>query len=156
MLHAVRRRAAGRPEQGFTLTELMVVVLIIAILIAIAVPTFLGARRRAQDRRAQSDLRNTFTAEKVHYADQHAYTQVKSDLTAIAPSLALDDVADSVPAGSSVAYVVSGEVVTLAARSDSGTCFYLRDDPAGATTYARGTCEAPSATTNPFSADGWK
>jgi hypothetical protein len=32
----------------------------------------------------------------------HAYTQVKSDLTAIAPTLALDDVADSVPAGSSV------------------------------------------------------
>ena len=45
-------------EEGFTLIELMVVVLIIAILIAIAIPTFLGARQRAQDRAAQSDLRN--------------------------------------------------------------------------------------------------
>jgi prepilin-type N-terminal cleavage/methylation domain-containing protein len=43
--------AGGRSgEAGFTLIELMVVVLIIAILIAIAIPTFLGARSRAQDR----------------------------------------------------------------------------------------------------------
>ena len=52
--------AAERPEReaGFTLIELMVVVLLIAILIAIAIPTFLGARSRAQDRAAQSNLRN--------------------------------------------------------------------------------------------------
>src|SRR5680860_1415575 len=39
-------------EDGFTLIELMVVILIIAILIAVAIPTFLGFRERAQDRAA--------------------------------------------------------------------------------------------------------
>ena len=60
-------------EEGFTLIELMVVVLIIAILIAIAIPTFLGARQRAQDRAAQSDLRNGLTAEKTVYTDNQTY-----------------------------------------------------------------------------------
>ena len=60
-------------DEGFTLIELMVVVLIIAILIAIAIPTFLGARERAQDRAAQSNLRNALTAEKVFYTDAEFY-----------------------------------------------------------------------------------
>jgi type IV pilus assembly protein PilA len=62
MLEYFRRRREN--EEGFTLIELMVVVLIIAILIAIAIPTFLGAQNRARDRAAQSDLRNAFTAAK--------------------------------------------------------------------------------------------
>src|SRR5687767_111788 len=56
----------GDREEGFTLIELMVVVLIIAILIAIAIPTFLGARKRAQDRQAQSNIRNALLAEKTY------------------------------------------------------------------------------------------
>ncbi len=76
-------------EEGFTLVELMVVVLIIAILIAIAIPTFLGARERAQDRAAQSNLRNSLTAQKVYYTDTETYADAAQlQAAGIEPSLA--------------------------------------------------------------------
>ena len=67
-------RARRDEEEGFTLIELMVVVLIIAILIAIAIPTFIGAKGRAQDRAAQSSARNELTAAKTIFTDQQSYT----------------------------------------------------------------------------------
>src|SRR6202051_4308521 len=69
-----RKNARDRGEEGFTLIELMVVVLIIAILIAIAIPTFLGARTRANDRAAQSSLRNALTAAKTSFTDTSDYS----------------------------------------------------------------------------------
>src|SRR5437667_3726849 len=79
----IERRHKGN-EEGFTLIELMVVVLIIAILIAIAIPTFLGARGKAQDRAAQSTLRNALTAAKSAFTDNDSFTGV--DATSLAAS----------------------------------------------------------------------
>ena len=148
-------RARRESEEGFTLIELMVVVLIIAILLAIAIPTFLGARSKAQDRAAQSNIRNAFTAEKTFYVDGQAYDPDTDNASAIAkiePSLKFDAAANSVPSVTGqISYHVDSTtgVLTLGSKSASGTCFYLQDNPSGTgsgTQYAKtGTCVAPGS-----------
>lgn len=59
--------------RGFTLIELLIVVAIIAILAAIAVPNFLEAQTRAKVSRVRSDMRSTATALEAYYVDNNRY-----------------------------------------------------------------------------------
>ncbi len=62
-----------RSSKGFTLIELLIVVAIIAILAAIAIPQFSAYRQKAYNSSAVSDLRNTKTALEAYYADNQTY-----------------------------------------------------------------------------------
>jgi type IV pilus assembly protein PilA len=127
-------------DKGFTLIELMVVVLIIAILLAIAIPTFLGAQNKAKDRSAQSSARNALTNAKTIYADSSSYVPASGDTTGIAalaasePSLTfvIAATASTDPKTVSVAVVATTAKDTwyAAVWSDAGNCFYIKDSVA--------------------------
>jgi len=137
MLQALRSRIRHDREDGFTLIELMVVVLIIAILVAIAIPTFLGARERAQDKAAQSDLRNALTAAKTHYVEGETYVATAAELEDIEPSLAYD-AAVANATSSVVGFTGTADVMLMVVQSDSDTWFCIKDDVTAGTFYGSG------------------
>jgi type IV pilus assembly protein PilA len=127
--HLKERR---QDEKGFTLIELMVVVLIMGILMAIAIPTFLSTRGSANDSSAKSNVTNVFTNEKSYYASNQQFLTAQATDTG-------NTLDDTLPWGTGVGFVqavaVNGTAPTAAVvildQSSSGNCFYQEDSETG-------------------------
>lgn len=140
MIQAIQRRLTARQgedkQSGFTLIELMVVVMIIAILVGIAIPAFLGARKRAQDTAVKSNLRNGLATAQTVFTDNQAYGDSAALLASLAgeePSLTfVGNGVDSTKAKeisvktAKIGTSATEDEIVLASASASGKCFFLR------------------------------
>lgn len=113
----------AREESGFTLVELLVVVAIIGILLAIAVPSFLGFEQRAYDVAARSELRSALPAVGSYHSDNDSY----SGMTVAA--LRVYD-----QALSSSLSVLSASGTTYCIRSTKNGVSYYRNGPGASIT----------------------
>ena len=133
-------RTTHRDEAGFTLVEVMVTLVIIAIVLAIAVPTLLGSRERASDVAAKSLAREGLATQKSFFSDRGSWGQA-SEVQPEEPAIRFDDLDLRGPQVLGVVYVkVDGDTATLVSRSSTGTCYWVREPAHGGTTYASTPC----------------
>ena len=79
-MHSLRQRLNARDESGFTLIELLVVLIIIGVLLAIAIPSYLGFQKKAQQTAAMSDVRSAIPDAEAYYSDNGNYTAMTAPL----------------------------------------------------------------------------
>ncbi len=138
-------------DDGFTLIELMVVLLVIAILLAIAIPTFLGTSKAANDRGAQQNLNTALVeSDSVFQTNSQSFAlgttaQYQSFGAYMATSLASNEPAlgfvttnSTSPSKISVSVSGGGNGIVLANRSPSGDCWYSIDNSRAISTTVNG------------------
>jgi len=121
-------------DSGFTLVEVMVVLLILAILLAIAIPTFLGVTNGANDKAAQSNLNTALTTAKT-YAEQNGQTYgsggtapVVTQMLSNEPTLSWVSGATTTQGVISVWVSTDGKGIILASPSKNNSCWYVVDN----------------------------
>jgi type IV pilus assembly protein PilA len=134
MLRKLRERIYSE-EKGFTLIELLVVILIIGILAAIALPSFLSQRGKAQDSEAKSASRDAQTAIETFFTDNQTYVgATPAVLQGIEPSL------NNANALATAGLAVNTYTVSVTSRSSDATVYSIARAAGGTVTRS---CDDP-------------
>jgi len=121
-------RQSHHSEKGFTLIEIMVVILIISILTVIGLPAFLNQRNKARDAEAKMAARTAQTAVETYYNDHQSYAGVDvTKLRVIEPALN-----EGVAAAGLVITPTPSSYEIVVTQAKTGSVFTIANPPTGA------------------------
>ncbi|MBN1530777.1 MAG: prepilin-type N-terminal cleavage/methylation domain-containing protein [Thermoleophilaceae bacterium] len=112
--------AIARDERGFSLTEVLVVLIVIGVLAAIALPMFIGQRSRGQDASAQSNVRNMVSALESCHTNASSYANCDSSQDVVASGIATGTGNDQVNLAT-----LASNGYEIVARSASGNSYTI-------------------------------
>jgi type IV pilus assembly protein PilA len=129
------REERAASDKGFTLIELLVVVVIIGVLIAIAIPLYLNYKKGANDKSAQSDLRNAVNVLEQCNTDNGNYP-ASADVPGAGGALGTSCTGQTVnlSGGTTLRYVPTGTPATsymIVDNNSSGSKFYCYNSANG-------------------------
>jgi type IV pilus assembly protein PilA len=132
-LNGMRKR--GSEDRGFTMIELLVVVVIIGVLVAIAVPVYLNYRKGAANKSAASDVRGAITAIEQYYTD-NSNTYPAGDISGEGTPMTLTgttggDQTITVSPNNIVGFETDGSTYRICARNDDGGQTYVYNSATG-------------------------
>ena len=129
-VHAILRPPARRRgEEGFTLIELLIVVSILGILIAVAIPSYRGFSDRAEMSVAQANVRAVIPAVERFYSDNETYVGLDNTASAPVPGLAHYD--PSTTSKVTIASTPGPSQSSYCIYSTTGKATYFKHGPGG-------------------------
>lgn len=135
-----RNRNLGDRSAGFTLIELLIVVLILGVLAAIALPAYLGQRKRAENGAAQALVRAAQTSMETFYADNQSFAPATPVLMAAIEPVISWQTGPALATSQQVR--ISGlatNTYTVETQSASGTSYAIKRLASGLSVRCKGT-----------------
>lgn len=137
-----------KKQKGFTIVELLIVIVVIAILATLVIVTFTGIQRKARDSQRQTDINAVASHVEAFYA-QYGYYPTEADLALASFQTSymkgLDPQALIDPKGTAIATATSSTAYGYVAAGASGCVNTTVSDPTGASTANNG-CDSYTLT----------